>query len=188
MSVSEFAGTPVIELDGSHNGSNIAGATPETLQNNPNGAVTTYDPALVESGNGTGTGSQLSGTGVEAALSEYDAIFDASGTWQKNDRPQNFVTMGPISTIFANDFKQDIGNYTLGITKATANGSVFEARSNMAYDNNNNGSRASNADWNANFEFAATQPLLQGAGTQLNRIVGPQTFQQAAGGIVNQIT
>lgn len=166
-------------------GSNISGATPETLQNNPGGAVTTYDPALVESGNGTGTGNALSGTGVEAALSEFDAVLDSSITWQKNDRPQNF---GGIMGIFADDFQQDTATYTAGITKATAQGTIFEIRNNTLYDLNNNPSRAiTPSDWTTNFEAAFTQPLLQGAGTQVNRIAGPQSFAQAAGGVVNQI-
>lgn len=169
----------------SDNGSNIAQATPETLQNNPGGAVTTYDPALVETGNGTGTGSQLSGTGVESALAEFDAVWDASTTWNNNNRPQNFG--GVAAGIFAGDLKQDQGNFTTGITKTTANGSQFEIRNNITYDANNNTSRASFTDFFVNYEVAATQPLLQGAGTQINRIAGPQTFQQAAGGVINQI-
>ena len=169
-------------------GSNISGSTPETLQNNPGGAVTSYDPALVESGNGTGTGSQHSGTGVEAALSEFDAVLDSNITWQYNDRPQNFNSnIGGIPNFFANNFQQDTGNFTSGITKTTANGSVFEIRNNTLYDFNNNGSRATPSDWFTNFEAAFTQPLLQGAGTQINRIAGPQSFAQAAGGVANQI-
>ncbi|NOZ38863.1 MAG: TolC family protein [Planctomycetes bacterium] len=171
----------------SDGGSNIAGTTPETLQNNPAGAITTYDPALVESGNGTATGSQLSGTGVEAALSEFDAVLDSSITWQRNDRPQNFRTGGAFGDFFANNFQQETGNYTMGLTKASAQGTIFELRNNTLYDGNNNGSRATPSDWFTNFEAAVTQPLLQGAGTQVNRITGPQTFQQAAGGLVNQI-
>jgi len=168
-------------------GSNISGSTPETLQNNPGGAVTAYDPALVESGNGTATGSQLSGTGVEAALAEFDAVLDANITWQYNDRPQNFSGGGAIAGFFANNFLQDTGNLTTGITKATANGSTFGIRNNTLYDFNNNGSRATPSDWFTNFEASFTQPLLQGAGTQVNRIAGLQNFQQAAGGVVNQI-
>jgi len=168
-------------------GSNIAGATPETLQNNPGGAVTTYDPALVETGNGTGTGSQLSGTGVEAALSEFDAIWDASTTWQNNDRPQNFGGIFGSPDFFANNFQQDSGNFTTGITKVTANGSIFDIRSNTNYDANNNGSRANFTDVFTNFEAGVSQPLLRGAGTQINRIAGPQNFQQSAGNVVNQI-
>ena len=167
-------------------GSNIAVATPETLQQNAGNATTTYDPALVESGNGTGTGSPLSGTGVEAALSEFDAQIDSSITWQYNDRPQNFRGGGIFRDFFANNFKQDIGNFTAGITKTAADGTTFEMRNNTLYDWNNNGSRATPSDWTTNFEAAFT-PLLQGRGTQYNRIAGPISRQQIAGGIVNQI-
>ena len=166
-------------------GSGIAQSSPQALLANPDAAPTTYDPALVESGNGTGTGSQLSGTGVEAALAEFDVIWDASTTWQNNNRPQNFG--GFATGIFATDLTQDIGNYTTGFSKTAANGSQFEIRNNINYDANNNTSRASVTDYFANFEAAATQPLLRGRGTLVNRIAGPQTFQQAAGGVINQI-
>ncbi len=168
------------------NGSNIAAATPETLTQNPAGAVTTFDPALVESGNGTGTGNPNSGTGVEAALAEFDAQVDSTITWQNNDRPQNF-SVGVAAALFASDFRQDLTNFTAGVTKTTAHGTIFEFRNNTIYDSNNNGSRIQPSDWNTNFEAAFTQPLLQGAGTQYNRIAGPMNFQQAASGIPNQI-
>lgn len=169
-------------------GANIANTTPETITQNPGGVLTTYDPALVESGAGTNTGSQFSGTGVEAALAEFDAQLDSSILWQKNDRPQNFGLTGPgLGNFFAPLFQQDTGNFTLGITKTTANGSTFEIRNNTLYDSNNNGSRLQPSDWFTNFEAAFTQPLLQGAGTQYNRIAGPFSFQQASSGLLNQI-
>ncbi len=164
-------------------GSNLAVSTPEGLQQGALTAVTTYDPALVESGNGTGTGSSFSGTGVEAALSEFDATLDAAGTWQKNDRPQNFG----IGAISAPILMQDLGTYTLGLNKVAANGSTFGFRSNTFYDFNNNPSRFTRGDFFTNLEATFNQPLLQGAGTQYNRIAGPLSFQQAAGGGVNQI-
>lgn len=166
-------------------GQNVAQTTPETIAQGANSVLTTYDPAITESGNGTSTGSQNSGTGVEAALAEFDARLDASIFWQNNDRPQNFAGIG--SAFFANDFRQDLANATFGITKRTANGSTFEIRNNTIYDLNNNGSRAQPSDWTTNLEAAFVQPLLQGAGTQYNRIAGPQTFQQSASGIPNQI-
>ena len=144
--------------------------------------MTTYDPALVESGNGTSTGSPFSGTGVEAALAQFDAVLDSSLFWQQNDRPQNFV--GAADLIFTNQFQQDLNNFTVGITKNTANGSTFEIRNNTIYDQNNNGSRQQASDWVTNLEAAFVQPLLQGAGTQYNRIAGPQTFQQYSAGLI----
>ena len=167
------------------NGSNIAGATPETITQNPAGIVSTFDPALVETGNGTATGSQFSGTGVEAALAEFDAVLDSSLTFQSNDRPQNFAS--GAATIFNTEFQQSTGNYTAGITKISADGTTFEVRNNTIFDSNNNGSRAATSDWVTNFEMAVSHPLLQGRGTQLNRIAGPQTAQQSAAGVINQI-
>jgi len=170
----------------SDGGSNIAGATPVTLQQNAGAVATTYDAALVETGNGTSTGSPHSGTGVEAALSEFDAQLDSSVTFQHNDRPQNFggVIAGGI---FATEFQQDTSNFTGGITKTAADGTTFDFRNNTLFDSNNNGSRATPSDWLTNFELGVTHPILQGRGTQLNRIAGPQSAQQAAAGIVNQI-
>jgi len=168
-------------------GSNIANTTPEILTQNAGGAVTSYDPALVETGNGTGTGNPNSGTGVEAALSEFDARLDGSIIWQNNDRPQNFGLTAPgVSDFFAPLFRQDTGNATLGITKTTADGTTYEFRNNTLYDLNNNGSRIQPSDWFTNFEAGFTHPLLQGRGTQYNRIAGPFSLQQAASGAVNQ--
>lgn len=168
-------------------GQNISATTPETISaSNGANVTTTYDAALVESGNGTGTGSAFSGTGVEAALAEFDAQLDSSITWNYNDRPQNFG-LAAAPGFFAPQFRQDLGIGTLGITKSTADGSTFEVRSNTNYEQNNNGSRTQPSDWTTNIEAAFTHPLLQGRGTQYNRIAGVQTFQQAASGFVNNI-
>ncbi|HMP07212.1 MAG TPA: hypothetical protein PJ982_12745, partial [Lacipirellulaceae bacterium] len=96
-------------------GQNIAQTTPQNLTN-PGGAdnaITTFNPALVESGYGGNTGSQFSGTGVEAALSEFDAQLDSSLNWGNNDRPQNFG-LAAVPDFFAPQFRQDLGRYTLG--------------------------------------------------------------------------
>jgi outer membrane protein TolC len=167
-------------------GQNISTTTPETLTTGAAQAVTTYDPALSESAYGGNTGSQFSGTGPEAALSEFDAQLDSSVIWQNNDRPQNFGLA--IDPDFFNPlFRQDIARYTTGITKNAGNGSTFELRNNINYDQNNNGSRTQPSDWFVNLEAAFTQPLLQGAGTQYNRIAGPRSFQEATGGFSDQI-
>ncbi len=169
-------------------GQNIAQTTPETLSQPgaADGATTTFNPALVESGYGGNTGSQFSGTGVEAALSEFDAQLDSSIFWNNNDRPQNFG-LAAVPDFFAPQFRQDTGRSTIGITKPTATGTTFEIRNNINYDQNNNGSRIQASDWTANIEAAFTQPLLQGAGVQYNRIAGPRSFQEANGGFADQI-
>lgn len=157
-----------------------------TLVNNV-AVTTTYDPALTESGTGSSFGSQFSGTGVEAALSEFDAQLDSSIVWRKNDTPQNRLA----NNIFPPVLEQDLGIGTLGITKRTANGDQFSIRNNTAYEWNNTpvpplGTfRAYPSDWQSNFEAGFRHPFLQGAGAQYNRIAGPQSFEQYAANATN---
>jgi outer membrane protein TolC len=167
-------------------GQNITQFTPQTISQAPGQVTTTYDVALTDSAYGGNTGSQFSGTGVEAALAEFDAQLDSSITWQNNDRPQNFG-LATLPNFFNPLFRQHLAQYTTGITKATATGAIFEVRNNINYDQNNNGSRTQPSDWFANVETAATVPLLQGAGTEYNRIAGPRTFQEQAQGFADQI-
>ena len=170
-------------------GGTVAESAPETLTRNLINSVavtTTYDPALIESSTGTAAGSQFSGTGVEAALSEFDAQLDSSISWQKNDRPINVG--GFAATFQSPSFLQEAAQFNLGVSKTAAPGTQFAFRNNTAYDANSNliaqGAPAF-SQWDTNFEAFFSQPLLQGAGTQYNRIAGPQTFDQYAGGAVN---
>lgn len=157
---------------------------PETLSRNLINSVavtTTYDPALVESSTGTAFGSQFNGTGVESALSAFDAQLDASVSWQRNDRPQN----AQPNLFQPPNFLQDLGTGTVGITKTAATGTQFGVRNNTNYEFNNAGFRAAPSGWNTNFETFINQPLLQGAGSQYNRIAGPFAFDQYASNGVN---
>ncbi|MEX2317244.1 MAG: TolC family protein [Pirellulales bacterium] len=161
------------------------------------GVSTSYDPALVESGNGTQTGSPFDGTGVEAALSDFDARLDASVFWEKNRRPQNRPNTGIGSSFFPSIFAQDLGTFTSGLTKISADGTTWSFRNNTIYEMNNvpvddptdpldQRSRALASDWQTNFEARFSHPLLQGRGVQYNRIAGPLSFEQYAAGF-NQI-
>jgi outer membrane protein TolC len=159
------------------------------IQNTP----TVYDPALVETGNGVQTGSPFDGTGVEAALSEFDARLDASVFWEKNRRPQNRPDSGFGADLFPPIFAQDLATSTIGITKQTASGGIFGFRNNTNYEGNNVSTggltpfRALASDWQTNFEATFSQPLLQGRGVQFNRIAAPHTFDQYAAGIPPQM-
>lgn len=150
---------------------------------NTAGVTTVYDPAIVESGYGGATGSPLSGVGVETALSEFDAVLDSSVTWQKNNRPQN--ANAGLGSFLRTESDQDLANFTLGVTKATAYGSELFARNNTIYDANNSPTRALWSDWLTDFELGFRQPLLQGRGTQYNRIAGPHSFASYAAGNPN---
>ncbi len=167
-------------------GGTVAESAPETLSRNLINSVavtTTYDPALVETATGTASNSQFNGTGVEAALSEFDAQLDSSVSWSRNDRPQN--VSAAVAFFQPTSLNQDLGNFNLGVTKTAATGTQFAFRNNTAYDFSNAGGRASPSGWNTNFEMFINQPLLQGAGAQYNRIAGPQTFDSYAQGGVN---
>jgi outer membrane protein TolC len=167
-------------------GSIAALPQPETISRNlvsPVAAITTYDPALVDSTTGLSVGDPFNGSGTEAALSEFDAQLDASVFWEKNDRPQNtnFNQFQPRV------FQQDTGTGTLGITKTSAEGTTWSVRSNTAYDQNNNPARIYPSDWTQNFEASFSKPLFQGSGAQYNRIAGPISFDQYAAGLGNPI-
>jgi outer membrane protein TolC len=109
-------------------------------------------------------------TGIEAALSQFDAQFQTSVTWNKNDRRQNSNS----SVIASQLFRQDAGAFSAEINKRNATGGRFFARNQTAYDQNNNGFRAENSDWNTQLEFGFVQPLLRDFGVQINRIAGPR--------------
>jgi outer membrane protein TolC len=166
--------------------------SPETLSRTIVNTVqpsTTYDPAIVESGYGAPTGITLGeagGTGVEAALAAFDAQLDSSVMWNKNHRPQNRTE----NTLFPPDFHQDLGTFTSGITKTAADGTTFGFRNNTSYEGNNvptpptaGAFQALPSAWSTNFEATFSRPILQGGGTQFNRIAGPTSFAEYANGI-----
>lgn len=170
-------------------GGRVVSNAPDTITRNlvsTFGVTTTYDPALVESGYGANTGVPQSGTGVEAALAQFDAQLNASMVWQKNDRPQNVIP-GAFQGFFVPTFQQDLGTFQAEINKTAAEGTQFFIRNNTIYDKNNNPTRSLPSDWVTNIEAGFSHPLLQGRGTQYNRIAGPWSFGQAVNGFVNPI-
>ncbi|MGD9635805.1 MAG: TolC family protein [Pirellulales bacterium] len=165
---------------------------PETITRtlvSPVAVTTTYDPALAESVTGLSVGSPFQGSGPEAALSEFDAQLDASMFWEKNRRPQNRSSTGVGSLIAPPIFAQDTGVFAAGISKTTADGTTFAFRNNTAYEQNNTSQafRPLPSDYNTNLEASFSRPLLQGGGTQYNRIAGPLDFNQYAAGVGNPI-
>lgn len=109
-------------------------------------------------------------TGVEAALSAFDATFESRAFFEKNDRALNNVFLGGGTRILT----QDLHAYSAGITKRTAVGTNFALRHNVFYDfNNAPGNDDPDRPWDVNFEAEVRQPLLQGAGVEFNRIAGP---------------
>lgn len=181
-------------------GGTVQESAPETISRtliNSVAVTTTYDPALVETATGSGFGSPFAGNGVEAALSEFDAQVDGSITWNKGDLPQNRPDAAGIGAVFSPAvFGSETATSTLGVSKTYATGTQFGFRNNTDYNSNNIPSdddpaagafQAFTSAWETNFEAFFSHPILQGQGTQYNRIAGPQSFDQAAANIVNPI-
>ncbi|WP_417731166.1 TolC family protein [Rosistilla oblonga] len=132
----------------------------------PNATSTIYDPALVEA-NPLG--------GVEAALSDFDAQFAGQLFWQKNDQPQNVDPTGAVAFFRPLAFQQTLANYNTELSKTTATGATFTARHNVIYDRPNSPGRFFSSDFAGFFEGEYRQPLMQGRGTEFNRIAGPNS-------------
>lgn len=176
----------------------VADSAPETISRTLVSSVavtTTYDPALTETTTGTASNSAFNGTGVEAALAEFDATVDASITWDKGDLPQNRPSAAGIGAVFSPEvFGSENAAATVGISKTYATGGTWGFRNNTNYNSNNIPSdddplagafQAFTSAWETNFEAFFSQPLFQGRGTQYNRIAGVQDFNAASQGIVN---
>ena len=133
----------------------IIGGPAERLSTSPDGVLTIYDTAILETGQ----------NGVEQALSAFDAIFNSNATWDRRDRPQNLVGFGLID-------QQDRVVFNNEIQKRAATGSQFTVRNQTIYtdDNDQNNNRAQDTNWTTSLETEVRQPLLRGAGTQVNRI------------------
>ncbi|QDT67549.1 Outer membrane efflux protein [Planctomycetes bacterium MalM25] len=164
-------------------GATVQENAPETISRNlinSAAVTTTYDPALVESSTGTAFGSQFNGTGVEAALSAFDAQLDSSVSWNRGDTPQNTIFVADPNVV------TDGAAFNLGVSKTAATGTQFSFRNNTTYSaTSNTGFVRAPSAYNTNFEAFVSQPLLQGAGTQYNRIAGPFGFDQFAANGVN---
>ncbi len=139
---------------------------PQRLVSTPTVVPTAFAPSVVESD---------PRTGVEAALSQFDAQFSTSTFWYKNHYPQNiFIPTGAGQTSFyAFDLIQDQALNTTQISKRSVTGGQFFVRNHNNYVMNNNNANRFTSIYQPDFELEFLHPLLQGAGAQFNRIAGP---------------
>jgi len=137
--------------------------SPETAIANVNPAMAYTDPR----------------TGEEAALSEFDAQFIAGLNFEKNDRQYNNSFLGSNGR-----FQQDLNYYQYGLRKKSATGAEFNFRHITGYDGNNQLSNTFGSSWDTYLEAEVRQPLLQGAGTEFNRIAGPNSQPGAINGVL----
>jgi hypothetical protein len=130
-----------------------------TVLNAPANTRTIHGPAIVD------TDPRY---GVEAALSDFDAVFNSTVDSQHNDRLLNNVFFGGGTR----DLRQDLDTFKNEITKETPTGTTFAFRNNTVYDHNNEPGNLFGSAWDTNFEAEVRQHILQGAGTEYNRIAG----------------
>jgi outer membrane protein TolC len=130
-----------------------------TIVSSPQVADTVLDPSLVYT-NGL--------NGEDAALSAFDAEYSQSVIFEKNDRPFNTSFTGDTNGIF----EQDLGEFNFQMTKRAVTGTRFTSRGIINYDDNNQAGNRFAHSWESLLENEFRHPLLQGSGTQFNRIAG----------------
>jgi len=142
-----------------------------TILTAPGTLDTVYDRGIAE------TDPQL---GVDAALSQFDAQLRSNAMFQNNDRAFNNFFVGGGAQLF----QQDAHDYMVELSKKTATGTQFAARNMIDYDSNNRTQNLYPNAWGTQIEMEVRQPLMQGAGTNFNRIAGPNGRPGVIEGIV----
>ncbi|MCE9556252.1 MAG: hypothetical protein K8T91_23125, partial [Planctomycetes bacterium] len=160
----------------------LLGPSPNLLLNNPGLAQTIYDPSI----QGSSVGTDGYPIGVEAALSEFDAQFTTGILWSNGDRPLNIIDRDAQGQPTGNPVlqRQDLGSFQAQIAKVTAEGSRFFVRNATDYNQTIGAPFAPfflPSYFTTNMELGFSQPLLQGAGAQFNRIAGPYNPLQGIG-------
>ena len=141
----------------------------------PDAAATSIDPALA----------YLDPRfGEEAALSAFDATYESQLLFQKNDNFFNNQFIGDDGV-----FQQDLAQYSAGISKLSATGASYGINNVIDYELNNSPSNRFNGNDTRSFAYDLSveaefrQPLFRGAGTNFNRIAGPNNATGVYNGV-----
>ena len=126
----------------------------------PGGAVTAFDPAIIETN---------PFNSAEAALSDFDAQAAASATYNHNERIFNNIFFGGGAV----GLTSNTHNYRASVTKTTASGATFSLRSITDFNQSDNPTVRFESFWDTVWQAEWRQPLAQGFGTAVNRIAGP---------------
>ncbi len=138
----------------------------------PTGTGTRFDPAITE------TDPRF---GVEAALSAFDTQYTMFLNGENIDRPflGNSITGGGNSVL-----DQDLFGLDAQLTKSTAYGTRFALRKEIDYDASNLLTNQFSSGWDVSLLVIARQPLLRGAGLEINRIAGPNALAGLPNGVL----
>lgn len=157
-------------LNGVNYSASGAMGVPTMVMNSPQAVGTVYDPAMTESD---------PRFGVEAALSVFDAQLKTSANWQKSDTP-SYNEIGGIGFVQAR--QGDTGTFQATVQKTNATGGTTYMSHSNVY--NVGGAGALPPQWGSYLEAGFSQPLMQGAGIQFNRIAGPSSSPGIYQGVV----
>ncbi|MEL7499170.1 MAG: TolC family protein [Planctomycetota bacterium] len=136
----------------------------------PQAATTLYDQAIFES----------SRSGVEAALSAYDAQVNTSFNYNRSERKFNnpFIGGGAANLI------SNTSAFNFGITKQTATGTTFAVRNLTNYDRSNSPANLFPSTYDIVNQVEFRQPLGRGRGTMVNQIAGPNAVPGNYNGVL----
>ncbi len=130
----------------------------------PTGVVSLYDPAIQDTNGFFGT---------EAALAAFDAQWATSMFFTRSDSALNSVN--PVSG-GPNFLNQNSSIFRTQVTKNTAYGGQLSLSNLTNYDNSAAPGRLFADAYDTTIEAGVRQPLLQGAGLDINRIAGPNAL------------
>ena len=139
------------------------------------GVATIYDPAL------TAASPVL---GAEAALSAFDAQWTSQLFWSTVDRPNNVAPGGITSAFTPSVATATNATFNAGVAKTTATGATFTMQHIVNYTRNNQPFRAFRSAFDGWLQAEWRQPLAQGAGTNFNRIAGPNAVPGQYNGVL----
>jgi outer membrane protein TolC len=136
------------------------------LINNPAQSPSVFDPAL------RSTGFLFGNRGVEAALADFDAQFNTSMIWGRNEQVSNALfTSGSLPPGFVS--VSETAQFQSQLSKTIATGGNFAVTHNWNYLGSNSPGLLFPSSYSGNLGLQYTQPLWAGAGVEFNRIAGP---------------
>ena len=118
-------------------------------------------------------------SGEEAALSQFDAIYESSIFFENNDRPFNNQFSGSGGLL-----SQDLLTTQTGFSKLSATGTQFTSQLTVNYDANNQAGNRFGSTWETIVDSGFRHPLLQGSGSLFNRIAGASEVPGQYNGIL----
>jgi hypothetical protein len=139
------------------------GSPGNPLMASPSRVPSVYDTGIQE------TGFLFGNRGVEAALSDFDALFTNSLQMGRSEDYQNSQNLG----LNAGDIlEEDTGQWQARLEKPLANSGTVALEHSWNYSKNNN-TRLFPSAYTGSLQAEYRQPLLAGAGTEFTRIAGP---------------